>query len=1331
MMAKESTGVINCDVCIIFYLLIVVNVTVIFCSDSGKSSSVAHKSDSVTRNLRFFETNKSSKFRRQSENEAIQETFGDNPDDTIAPTIQISIKNHQPAHHNDTSSDFQYVNSDYQAALESLPEFESRDHLQANVTTSGVDTDVERLVRTQLEWAANDWTTFSPLNDLGQTSLAAELSNYDADGARDKSLNRLSFEESVSKYYPNHNYKSVPNTSDPLPIMSVQDPMTTLSDASSIFGSAIQFETTASPKTTSHNHFDKYNYRLRGPITPSTESEAPRSIHYYATRQTTLSPNITKAYQKLDRLKSSSWDKFNGADASELNVSHDDGHNAASQVGKISSKGFMDVMPQVAVSNAQQMNDHQAKNRNQAHDVIKSPQIDHLPAPIFRDNLNGSLADRLRFDRLKNSLARFNSSTGLINQNQQQAADPLTVNLQKLFSHNSPESIADNDRSKPSSATQTRKVRPLLRSSTLSMGSLQESSTKAIEIPQTNRLPGTRAPTINLAPALFYKQNRATTPKVVPSAQLTTLLPVTFASSPAPTSTVSHLSTAATNQQQQKLLAARHHHLHSHIHSIKPAVISIPIPVQSKLVNPYDGVLAAAAAAAAAAATAAASSRPLASSSNSRLTMIRHPLALRHQLARVPAANSYATKSKLMKVAPTSTSAGAPSLTIPIGGKLKTPPPVVHTPQTVDQTLGASSQVQSSLLANLLDSANKALRQVVIKPNNLLRSSNATRKTGLNANTPGNQLGNELLYPLMMGADNPEAASTNTGQYMDTIGLYQAAGIKGSLPLETYLASLLTSAINNEQQYMANKQVFQGAEQLNFVIPSNTLKLASQPQQSDHHQQHMFGPIDWDHNFTAAASNNDNLSNPNEEEELIYASLDGNSNFLYPIMTTKQAAPIAEQPLLDNSNLFLDEAFHQNSWPSDQGEQQSNYITAFDSPGSWPGQTSTSKVVNKGKVPATTTSRPSHSKQGSKQSQAGKQVLDSSIPYALSHYVDEPAETNFKQMSSNNDHRSIYDIFDDKANKHLSDAQPTTDLYSLNQGQDPFQQVGDSFTHKSNHSSHPKFSHGKQNSDTSVIHHQGGHHEQQNYNSNKHHGTRSVKQPAGYYRQHNKGSATNDYNKHMMPAMEHHEKNLHHQTGPYSSIPMGPSPAHIIQLIPSDLAHHALYHAGSSLKPHILATAGDLINYHKQQLVDHHYLVHHPHLAIHHKAQQPDMATSESATSVSSALARGTLLAQYWPLALAMMPIMIIIAIMAQLVMAAPLVMFALTTLTVSRFAGAVLGPINRSDEDTNYTTERDFILPYFDESNKTYSNKTANAKDRKLNNSRIDADKWRRRRRR
>lgn len=152
---------------------------------------------------------------------------------------------------------------------------------------------------------------------------------------------------------------------------------------------------------------------------------------------------------------------------------------------------------------------------------------------------------------------------------------------------------------------------------------------------------------------------------------------------------------------------------------------------------------------------------------------------------------------------------------------------------------------------------------------------------------------------------------------------------------------------------------------------------------------------------------------------------------------------------------------------------------------------------------------------------------------------------------------------------------------------------------------------------------------------------------------------------------------------------------------PSDLMQHALVHASSQLRPHIMA-ATDLIAYHKQQLAAHHDALHqhhnalfHPHLNHHHHDDhhhhhsELDMATSESTRLGTIAAARGTVLAHFWPLAVALLPIMIIVAIMAQLVMAAPLVMFAMTTLAVSRFMGTMTGPVsNLMRRDGDNVTE-------------------------------------------
>lgn len=159
-------------------------------------------------------------------------------------------------------------------------------------------------------------------------------------------------------------------------------------------------------------------------------------------------------------------------------------------------------------------------------------------------------------------------------------------------------------------------------------------------------------------------------------------------------------------------------------------------------------------------------------------------------------------------------------------------------------------------------------------------------------------------------------------------------------------------------------------------------------------------------------------------------------------------------------------------------------------------------------------------------------------------------------------------------------------------------------------------------------------------------------------------------------------------------------PSHYIVASADSLLKHALLQASSSVvKPHLISAAEDLIKQHNSH--------HHDNAAImlpeqtqnRHKHQHPssqapsypagDLATSESVRLHALLGPHSYLMSHILPLALALMPMMIVVALVSQVVMAAPLALFALVALTISRLSSSLISSTstNRNDHPSPLST--------------------------------------------
>lgn len=1263
---------------------------------------------------------------------------------TFEPTKSVDQHNHQSIDISSSPSDSDYP-QESATIIEEFSSIDasnpiSNDTVDSLVSQDADNNDVEKLVRTQLDLAATNWATFAPneylphLNTDNQGSASRDLNSVERQ--HPLSNHRMDNDPSGSGFYPNHNYKFDSNTSSPFwqhnprlnyvtksqdsaqEFSSTNDPLTTLSDGSNKYGSMREptesyknFEKGATPmvdlsrSTQNHTKQFSYLYRLRGPITASTLPHYELAIRSTSTPRpsastrshSTLSPTIMRTYERLDGIRHSTRGRFDSVPSSRVDLtkvihkalmanseSSNNGtsvHNLFSNLpdgsatenlesfgGKISSKGFIDSpvssgwdgdhqnvigkandarlyehgfnnliqtthnlgkvsaeekLPALAIeyhrrpsasSEAQAILSDRANSalRARAYKMghtsvgISANQRSTLPSPVT-ENLNGSLAARLNANRYKNRQSTSMSPTtipvsttsGLF----YTPAEPLTINLKKiqdpltrklmLSSTNLPSS--DIIRPMATSTTPSLQMElPIQRSNILIRTDLPVKTT-TVRLPSSTY--ATTAP--NLAPALYAAAlNNAGINKPNNSS----------------------LAASSTNFSARP---AHHHHLHSHVHSIKPAVISIPIPIQPKF-GAYESVLTAAAAAAAAAASASAT----------RTRSGRRPFIVRPMPPVVP--RLQAIKPVVRKI---------PSMPIPIGGTLASTRATI--PKMVPDQNTLPTFQYPSVLANLLESANKALKQVTgnsllsLQTNNNLIEPIMSKKAALVYPNPYTKQGEgpmDLLNFPMYSANLEAEPFENP---MESIGLYQApiSLNSDSSPVYSYLENLLS--VIPPDDYLSNQTA-----QYEAVLPI----LSETTKQTQYLvQQHPHNIIDWDSNATVNPSN--------DADNVMFASLGGDSNILYPFMHPDRLNNVATGSRFSMSGSSL-------------SDQSSNMMNNLDKP-MWNKRRPQMQPIDKpssGRLYKTIPKGSSIKEQSTKTKgkrpySFSKHLPDSSsnnqfnepMQYALTHYVQD----QYAQNQDDQHNGLIYDVFDDKDNK-----------FSFPEGVEYFAtpETMDGFRPIRQPSYHYSLSNNSSNY-FDVLQNVGIKTKVPNMINSDH---QPVVQAHDLVSQEKDKKANGQKNsEQVLSTNQPGLRELYH----HSNV----EPTHLIQILPHNIyTGHAMTSSGSSLKPHIIAVS-DLINHHKQHLIDHHYLHHlyRPNLANHQ-----DMATSESARLAVSSPVRGSLLAHFWPIALAMIPIMIVVAILAQLVMTAPLVMFAMTTLTVSRLAGAMFGPLANNRED-------------------------------------------------
>lgn len=821
--------------------------------------------------------------------------------------------------------------------------------------------------------------------------------------------------------------------------------------------------------------------------------------------------------------------------------------------------------------------------------------------------------------------------------------------------------------------------------------------------------------------------------------------------------------------------AAHHHHLHSHVHSIKPALISIPVQQvataassslgssHEKSFNPYDGIVAAAAAAAAAATATARARSPLAVAAQQLAPAARPQVKTNLRPLK---------QSGLRKNSPNSHRIASAS--IPIGGTLasamlqQSPPP---------------SQYQSnSIIGQLLDSANRALRHMTgagghsqkAAHNNLaqgqLQAASSNQATpvhsapatsqhelaGLFANL-NQRATNHQLNPLFVDSAAAAAAAVenlaefNVGstEPAEPVGLFQAPIGSTGAQMDAYLASLISASflpqpneMNDAARDHEQAAQFSQLELFQAGLVANTTNDSSLALDSD-----------WADSANNQLNNDSTRTNNlSDSGEIVFGSLGDYPELLYPISmaaagsSTDQSESITTHS--DPAGMQLDEqhfnfSFFQPEsdllenqyWPetttkavqnpffgyrkkvqvhpvglSSQGEREAaaNHLPERANKKQTNMKTRIKKVIYR--------KQPSESEhhESDRPLAAHEPGSSTGLQYALTHYINEQATDDSSHLHFNGGGGGdlavgktpmlAYDVYDDSG-KPVKFSQPagSSPLSAQGSREDAFRPIihprhyyatyaGNQFK-----SGQPADQHRPAAGRPLMVSSQ-----QQPPPGRYPRGQAAHQSQRPQHQRLFAGSNSSNIDK----GISNNTSGLVATTTPKSgaskegsTLPLSgslyqaspPSWPHYAAALAMH-HHHDLHHrpsgagtsqlsqSSSSQRPNVAAMlASDLAALHRM-----HGLQHHQHSRLKHHRQH-DLATSETAHQLGVSpplLVGGTaLLLHFWPLALALLPVMIVVAIVAQLVMAAPLLMFASATLAISRLLASPVLPLKRTDD--------------------------------------------------
>lgn len=907
----------------------------------------------------------------------------------------------------------------------------------------------------------------------------------------------------------------------------------------------------------------------------------------------------------------------------------------------------------------------------------------HLPPPIASVNIEGSLADRLSANRWKNRPKpdTTTSKNPITYQpaSDQSAGEPFILNL--IRPNDKPMDLASSNSSSVGSnnvspvplrqSTQTPLVRMQATTPPSAYNDQRVRPTVQIKLPLQRVVSDLQQPATG-SPTRKLPQTTATTPIALMSPSPVTVAPPLAALYAAALVNLKANSTGLDTSQTNALLRnelGHHHHLHSHIHSIKhPALISIPMSVMQPKHDSYESLVAAAAAAAAAAATASASRLVRAGGATATMRKQSRPQPI---LVGRTGNTPVSDLARLLQADILRQQRHRPKTTIPIGGTLASIPTAAASSKSNGWLMAGNDARASSRIATILGSANRAFKQVAVNAASLLSPSLQAANSNIAPpvhTDPNPSMRNHHLrqpqyqpsgtvrqarreylpllnirsgskynsadgsgVPLALFSQLPQTNDLNSPEVLAVLSHILNSQSGQDSPLEDYQPEEQGQALNSvvlPDMYDASQQqpnIYDFGDSATATSSQNPIELSKQPVANG-----MLGGLILD----------DSLFPQLEESRLSGLDLSlGSSDNYYPLQINDLDSPKV---------------------PSKYNQERAN--------GGKPLHHSVGLKLVSGETQA------QHDKQSGNHSHGkehqsptrysigiqsiGDQDQVPAMHYALGHYVDDQQLDPSAQKLANSYSMPNWIIDGPPTSQQQQrDQQGTSNKYS--------QSFAAAATSTSNVDGFRPL--------LAVSEPAAGSIQALKLNINKQdkHGTNNNNNLSG----NKETSAEGIIFGTTVPTTATHLNPIRTLTPVH--IIHAPTPTHYIYQ-PSEAVQHAIYHASNLIRPYLLTSPADSPTSNYRPLLNHGSHLSKEHRDHRQQQQQHDMSTSESATRLSSVVAaplRGQLLPNFWPIALAMIPIMIVIAIMAQLVMAAPLAMFALTTLAVSRLTGTMFGP--------------------------------------------------------
>lgn len=638
--------------------------------------------------------------------------------------------------------------------------------------------ELERLVRSQLELGASDWTELNAtVNQSGLEDPTMIVATYVSNLTASRNPINLRKTDELDGKHRNHNYEfSDGHIESPIIKNQTPDPMLTSQDVSGDYTTLqhsdedgpkmqlIRLTTPPMQESDRISFFDRprYMYRFRGPISDQSQNQRPvaSSSRYHA-----VAAPIRRAFKRLDERR--------GLPDIDTTYAQDIKKTAASE---LNAEGFIDILDSPTSLGTTEL-DSTETNVTQVEyssDETTTTLDDTTYSTTTLRPRPNKLPSSYKLSRTRLENKSTSSSTTVkpsrpiqpeIGAAKMSKSSPIKSTMKAI---NPSPGVGRKQKVEVKSAT--RQLTTLRPPTTLAMVKPKSSvpkpqivtiQTRPVEVPNNQKK-------VFLDPPITYSITTGTHPTPGPLSTMSIYSSTQPTTSPALTaSTPAHLTTNI----EELVKHARHHHIHSHVHRIKPAIINLPyeLTVKQPRLNSYESIMAAAAAAAAAAATASAN---------------------RQSLFPLPARSSVSSASISV---PRWTNNRVVSKTLPIGAKL-----VGKSPGKQTHSLGlVHSKIESKI--KQLSSSNGTFKQTfgsfisaAKKHKNLASRKHLNKKSAIHSPTidasdflpfEPNITGGELEDALISGEVDVRPLTHWTGQQQ----------VLGSSPLAAYLASMISS----------------------------------------------------------------------------------------------------------------------------------------------------------------------------------------------------------------------------------------------------------------------------------------------------------------------------------------------------------------------------------------------------------------------------------------------------------------------------------------------------------------------------------------------------------